>query len=168
MKDRPARSLLCAVVKVRSNPTLRAFRWQWRRGSPVPIPNTEVKPFSADGTWLETARESRSPPVSNTDMRNRRFAFCHSSVAQWQSTRLLTELLQVRVPPGEPRRSKVRSIQNRGFLAGFLGFSYRSLAPPFHEKSAIFHGWARGVFAFRSGGVVLLLYTVTKTAADCA
>ncbi len=43
----------------------RAFRWQWRRGSPVPIPNTEVKPFSADGTWLETARESRSPPVSN-------------------------------------------------------------------------------------------------------
>ena len=30
---------------------------------PVPIPNTEVKPFSADGTWLVTARESRSPPV---------------------------------------------------------------------------------------------------------
>ena len=29
---------------------------------PVPIPNTEVKPFSADGTWLVTARESRSPP----------------------------------------------------------------------------------------------------------
>ena len=32
--------------------------------TPVPIPNTEVKPFSADGTWLETARESRSPPDS--------------------------------------------------------------------------------------------------------
>ena len=31
---------------------------------PVPIPNTEVKPFSADGTWLETARESRSLPES--------------------------------------------------------------------------------------------------------
>ena len=29
---------------------------------PVPIPNTEVKPFSADGTWLETARESRTLP----------------------------------------------------------------------------------------------------------
>ena len=42
------------------------FRWQRRRGSPVPIPNTEVKPFSADGTWLETARKSRSPPVSNS------------------------------------------------------------------------------------------------------
>ena len=29
---------------------------------PVPIPNTEVKPLCADGTWLETARESRSLP----------------------------------------------------------------------------------------------------------
>ena len=28
---------------------------------PVLIPNTEVKPFRADGTWLETTRESRSP-----------------------------------------------------------------------------------------------------------
>ena len=34
------------------------------RVPPVPIPNTEVKPLSADGTWLETARESRSPPDS--------------------------------------------------------------------------------------------------------
>ena len=32
------------------------------RVPPVPIPNTEVKPLSADGTWLETARESRTPP----------------------------------------------------------------------------------------------------------
>ena len=31
---------------------------------PVPIPNTEVKPFSADGTWLDTAWESRTLPES--------------------------------------------------------------------------------------------------------
>ena len=31
---------------------------------PVPIPNTEVKPPHADGTWLETARESRTLPDS--------------------------------------------------------------------------------------------------------
>ena len=37
---------------------------------PVPIPNTEVKTFSADGTWLDTARESRSPPDSNEWMMN--------------------------------------------------------------------------------------------------
>ena len=30
--------------------------------TPVPIPNTEVKLFSADGTAWETAWESRSPP----------------------------------------------------------------------------------------------------------
>ena len=30
---------------------------------PVPIPNTEVKLFSADGTARETVRESRSPPI---------------------------------------------------------------------------------------------------------
>src|SRR5438876_3896926 len=30
--------------------------------TPVPIPNTEVKPSRADGTALATAWESRSPP----------------------------------------------------------------------------------------------------------
>ncbi len=29
---------------------------------PVPIPNTEVKPASADGTWVGTPWESRTPP----------------------------------------------------------------------------------------------------------
>ena len=36
------------------------------RDPPVPIPNTEVKPQHADGTWLATARESRSSPDSKT------------------------------------------------------------------------------------------------------
>jgi hypothetical protein len=31
--------------------------------TPLPIPNRAVKPHSADGTWLERAWESRSPPV---------------------------------------------------------------------------------------------------------
>ena len=31
---------------------------------PVLIPNTAVKPFSADSTWRETAREGRSLPDS--------------------------------------------------------------------------------------------------------
>ena len=34
----------------------------WGVGPPVPIPNTEVKPYSADGTWLETTWESRALP----------------------------------------------------------------------------------------------------------
>src|SRR5205809_7220825 len=32
--------------------------------TPVPIPNTEVKPASADGTWGQTPWESRSSPDS--------------------------------------------------------------------------------------------------------
>ena len=35
--------------------------------TPVPIPNTEVKPACADGTWTETSRESRSPPISHDE-----------------------------------------------------------------------------------------------------
>ena len=34
-----------------------------KRDPPVPIPNTEVKPLSAECTWLETARENRTSPV---------------------------------------------------------------------------------------------------------
>ncbi len=34
---------------------------------PVPIPNTEVKPFNADGTWLDTTWESRKLPVPLND-----------------------------------------------------------------------------------------------------
>src|SRR5688572_30163842 len=33
--------------------------------TPVPIPNTEVKPSSADGTWVERPWESRTPPSSH-------------------------------------------------------------------------------------------------------
>ena len=35
-----------------------------KRDTPVPIPNTEVKPLNADGTWLVTTRESRKLPVT--------------------------------------------------------------------------------------------------------
>ena len=66
-----------------------------KRDPPVPIPNTEVKPLSADGTWLATARESKTSPDSKRELeRQRCFSNnLYSSVAQWQSTRLLTELL---------------------------------------------------------------------------
>jgi hypothetical protein len=39
-------------------PLWRLLRW----GSPLPIPNREVKPTSADGTWSK-ARESMSMPI---------------------------------------------------------------------------------------------------------
>ena len=42
-------------------------------GPPVPIPNTEVKPCSAENTWLVTAWENRKVPT---------FIFLHSSVGR--------------------------------------------------------------------------------------
>ena len=41
-------------------------------GPPVPIPNTEVKPCSAEDTLPETARENRSRPTQT----NRKYAVC--------------------------------------------------------------------------------------------
>ena len=54
----------CAVVKVREHKENTISGGNGERVPPVPIPNTEVKPLSADGTWLETARESRTLPDS--------------------------------------------------------------------------------------------------------
>ena len=39
---------------------------------PVPIPNTEVKPSSADGTWGESPRESRTLPGGSFKTRSMR------------------------------------------------------------------------------------------------
>ena len=52
------------------------------RVPPVPIPNTEVKPFSADGTWLETARESRSLPDPNKKHPNKRWGVLFVAIQQ--------------------------------------------------------------------------------------
>ena len=54
----------CAVVRVAHKRKITISGGYDEGVPPVPIPNTEVKPFSADGTWLETARESRSLPDS--------------------------------------------------------------------------------------------------------
>jgi hypothetical protein len=47
-------------------------RWLWRGGSPDPIPNSEVKPRSADGTAGLPRWESTSPPIHASTQRPRR------------------------------------------------------------------------------------------------
>ena len=81
-KEVQIEGMLCSCQGVREKEKFTISGDDGEGVPPVPIPNTEVKPFSADGTWLDTARESRTLPESK-----------YSSVAQWQSTRLLTELL---------------------------------------------------------------------------
>ena len=61
------------------------------RVTPVPIPNTKVKSYRADGTAGETLWESRKLPG------------LYSAVAQWWSTRLLTDRLEVRALSAEPK-----------------------------------------------------------------
>ena len=65
---------------------------------PVLIPNTEVKPFSADGTWLDTAWESRSPPVTTKARRHiaARLSFFsqHSRLVTYASMRLSRSVLK--------------------------------------------------------------------------
>src|ERR671938_683693 len=52
----------CAVLRGRRE--LSAVSGGYgERETPLPIPNRAVKPLSADGTWPERARESRTPPV---------------------------------------------------------------------------------------------------------
>ena len=53
----------CSLWSARGCPTLEDLPGGDSGGEPpVPIPNTEVKPASADGTWGATPWESRSPP----------------------------------------------------------------------------------------------------------
>ena len=52
------------------------------RDPPVPIPNTEVKPLSADGTWLATARESRTSPGSRESVLEERKLLQHDYIPQ--------------------------------------------------------------------------------------
>ena len=60
---------MCSFQGVRRKVHTRYSGGNGEGEPPVPIPNTEVKPFSADGTWLETARESRTlpDPTKRTD-----------------------------------------------------------------------------------------------------
>ena len=57
----PALPALAADFSARQR-QLNSFGGDSDRVIPVPIPNTEVKPVSADGTWDVSPWESRTPP----------------------------------------------------------------------------------------------------------
>ena len=59
--DAPIAKILVLAVQFCKD-HLKSFGGASERATPVPFPNTEVKPLSADGTWVETPWESRSPP----------------------------------------------------------------------------------------------------------
>ena len=53
----------CVVLRVREGVVSIISGGYGEGETPLPIPNREVKPLSADGTWLARAWESRTPPV---------------------------------------------------------------------------------------------------------
>ena len=60
---------MLALESLGANPLTIDFGGHSDRVTPVPIPNTEVKPVSADGTWGEIPWESRTPPDFALDER---------------------------------------------------------------------------------------------------
>ena len=58
--------LLCAVLRAQfdfmSDFIFNHSGGYYQEATPVPIPNTVVKLFGVDNTWLVTAREDRSLP----------------------------------------------------------------------------------------------------------
>ena len=63
---------------------------------PVLIPNTEVKPFSAGSTWLDTAREIKTLPV--TKKKNHKswfFFFVPSTVNLYGKPRRMVQISSV-------------------------------------------------------------------------
>src|SRR5215212_394500 len=55
--------VLRVCARARRARLLTSFGGHSGGGTPLPIPNREVKPASADGTRRATSRESRSPPT---------------------------------------------------------------------------------------------------------
>ena len=51
--------------------------------TPVPIPNTMVKPQTADGTMLETAWESRWLPDSLKKKAERQLLYIDTDISEW-------------------------------------------------------------------------------------
>ena len=65
-KESGAQSLFsfeCAVLVPKREHTWKICGDYSEEDTPVPIPNTEVKLFSADDTWRETAWESKTSPL---------------------------------------------------------------------------------------------------------
>ncbi len=60
---------------MRSGMTQKTVGVDYGEGTPVPIPNTEVKLTGAENTWSETAREDRLMPTLEEPLSERFFSF---------------------------------------------------------------------------------------------
>ena len=103
------------------------------RVTPVPIPNTEVKPCRADDTARVTARERRSPP----GLISAKKAPSHRSLFHFLPCRSRTALCSDRMP---------RRLRGGG-EAGFGPVEVEADEPTFHED------WERRVFRLNAAAI---------------
>ena len=96
---------MLALESLGANPLTISFGDHGDRVTPVPIPNTEVKPVSADGTWGEIPWESRTSPDF---LIKRRWAYCPAPLVVFT----VNEVVQprfghslVQMPAPQPRRN---------------------------------------------------------------
>ena len=75
--------------------------------TPVPIPNTVVKLCSADDTWREAARESRSSP----ELTRKGFGLCerYSSLAQSVEHAAVNRVVVGSSPTGGARKKRTEN-----------------------------------------------------------
>ena len=106
----------------------------WRRGSPLPIPNREVKPDSADGTTVTCGRvcrcqSSKSPLVS------RGLFFCPSRTKR---TSLVFVVRAVYAPNHRPRqKTSCRSLLH--LRSGSLRQHHQQLLLSKSQHCPVFH-----------------------------
>lgn len=96
---------MLALESLGAYPLTISFGDHGDRVTPVPIPNTEVKPVSADGTWGEIPWESRTSPDFAD---KRRWAFCPASLVVFRLISVVQRCFGhslVRVPAPQPRRN---------------------------------------------------------------
>ena len=96
---------MLALESLGACPLTISFGDHGDRVTPVPIPNTEVKPVSADGTWGEIPWESRSSPDF---VNKRRWALSPASLVVFRLISVVRRCFGpslVWVPAPQPRRN---------------------------------------------------------------
>src|SRR4051794_1804448 len=83
------------------------------RETPGPIPNPEVKPFSADGTATERLWESRTPPDIHSVEATVRWPLLHFCTFPFRSSRSISRGRSASQPASVRRRSPQRGPPNR-------------------------------------------------------
>src|SRR6266849_3031670 len=113
------------------------------RVTPVPIPNTEVKPRRADDTARVTVWERRSPPglISKASVRGPRpFCFCRDTVrilcTSGQLVFCVSPLVESEAQPGPPKAGEKSAQPCRRLVKRILNWNFAGdLRRPFFDIS---------------------------------